>query len=185
MDAPGIPNSLTKLKPKTLAIIAVGGIGLGLVWRHLSGKSSAAVNPDGSLASDTSNLGLPGSSTGALAGSTSGDTGGVDTGTTRETGSISFPVVKWIITIDGVEYMTDGTNIWPIPAGANGKPTPTGPVYGPTGPFVPDGFVLNGNAIMPLPDTDDSTVQSTLHLSDEAVAELSDANYLAIFGHPR
>lgn len=111
MDAPNM-SSLTKLKPKTLAIIAVGGIGLGLAWRHFSGKSTATVNADGSLAGDTSTLGLPGSSTGALAGSTTGDQ--TDTGTTRDVGTITFPVVKWVIDIDGEEFLTDGTNIWPL-----------------------------------------------------------------------
>lgn len=115
-------TAITKLKPKTLAIIAVGGIGLGLAWKHFSGRGGAA--SAGTLNGvDTSQLAMVGSSTGNLSAPTATGSalGNVDTGTTREVGSISFPVVKWVVTIGGVEYLTDGVNLWPL---GTSNPTP-------------------------------------------------------------
>lgn len=121
----------TKLPPKQLALIAVGGIGLGLAWRYFQNRNSsnttvsaptdvASVPVDTTLPLPTvGNLGS-GSSSGTVDSGT-GSGGTVDSGT-RDVGSITLPVVKWVVTIGGKQYLTDGDNIEPIPSS---EPTPT------------------------------------------------------------
>lgn len=107
-----LPASMSSLKPKTLGIIVVGGIGLGLLWRRYSaGKAASAPAVDNTALPTTGNPLTGGSSD--------------STTTPNSPGSLNFPIVKWVITIGGVDYLTDGTNIWPIPGGSANDPGDT------------------------------------------------------------
>lgn len=102
--------------PKHVAVIVGGGVAIGLVWRQVSKRRSVTTgSATGSATGDTA---APVDLTQfALADNSAGNLGvfptapAVDTTTTRDVGMISFPVVKWGIVIDGIEYLTDGTNI--------------------------------------------------------------------------
>jgi len=103
--------------PKHVAVIVVGGVGLGLVGRQVS-KRRGGVTTESATGDATSDTPAVDLSQYALAENSAGNLGAygatapaVDTTTTRDVGTISFPVTKWAITIDGVEYLTDGTNI--------------------------------------------------------------------------
>lgn len=146
-------GNITKMKPKTLALVVVGGIGLGLIWRRVSGsKKAAAQSATGSATDltgvDLSQLALAANSAGNLSGPLSdvqgSGLGGPNTGTTRDVGSINLPVTRWIITIGGIDYMIDDTgNITPI----NG-PAPVvtgagaGGVFGITNPTSATAYAL-------------------------------------------
>lgn len=137
MDTPDL-SKITKLPPKRLALIAGGGIVVGLILRHFSKKSTATSTPtvdaNGNVV-DTSQLALAGSSTGNLGaagvgGTTVGTTGTDPTAATRDVGTITLPITKWVVTINGVDYYTDGTNFTPVytdtptPVVPNPVPTP-------------------------------------------------------------
>ena len=106
-----IPNPVKGMKPKTLAIIAVGGIAVGLVVRYMrKGESAVAVEGEPlEVVGTESDITLP------LSASSSGNLSTSDMNVVpdgRDTGSISLPVVKWAVVIDGVEFLTDGTSLW-------------------------------------------------------------------------
>lgn len=145
MDMPKLPAGLDG---KKVAIIAVAGVGIGLIWKHFSNKTAAASNT-----LDPNAYALTDNSTGNLATGSGSNGGIVDDSTTRDTGSINLPVVGWVVTIAGIQYWTaDGTN-FTVVNGTNPGPTTTTPGspifdipvkpsqgiprYGPTGPFIP------------------------------------------------
>lgn len=110
-------SSLKSIPPKELAIIAVGGIGLGLVWRRFS-KRDAPVQqptPDTAQVPDTTDLGLSTSSSGNLAGKEP------DTPTEARGSTIPLSVVGWVTNLGGKRYWTDGNSLFPIDA----EPTTT------------------------------------------------------------
>jgi len=113
-------NNLSSLSPKTLGVIAVGGVGAGLLWRKYKGKSTPTTADTAATSDtvDTSQLALSGSSTGNLSSGGAGDsTAGRDTG-----GTIQLPIVSWVVTIDGKQYITDGNTLTPVNPEPSAKP---------------------------------------------------------------
>jgi len=146
--------------PKHVAVIVVGGVAIGLVWRQVSkrkGTSVDTVSETGDATADTPSTDL---SAYALAENSTGNLGGgswsssptapvVDTSTTRDVGQIQFPVTKWVIEIGDEEYMTDGTNIElinPITVSPAPVPTPT-PAPTPTPTPTPTFVVPSYNGV--------------------------------------
>lgn len=117
-------SKVTSLPPKQLALIAVGGIGLGFLWRRVSGSRNAATATatpvDVAPTPDINSLPLESSSTGNLG--AMGGSSGSNNGGSTDGSSITLPVVGWVINIGGTDYWTDGTNVKPLkdpPAPAN------------------------------------------------------------------
>src|SRR4051812_8232824 len=109
-------KSISSLSPKTMGIILVGGVGAGLLLRkYRGGSAKSSVSATSPI--DPSLLALQGSSTGNLGVGGTSDGGSTDSGT-RDVGSISLPIVKWVVHIGGMDYMTDGTTLEPINTGA-------------------------------------------------------------------
>lgn len=148
-------HKLSSIPPKRLAMIAAGGIGLGLLWRHYSASRGSQTTAGGtdSAVVDTSQL--------ALAQNSAGNLGAAQTvplaspnDATRDLGSGYFPlpVTKGVIRgADGIDYYIDSTGVI------------IGPVYGPSGttqvpaylgPNPGDaGYVPGLNSVKPIPDS--------------------------------
>jgi len=94
-----------KLSPRVLGIVVVGGLAAGLLWRRFGGGggSTAAVALPGSLSTGVENLGFD--TVGSGAGSNRRDVQG---------NGITLPVTKWVVTVGGVDYLTDGETLTPI-----------------------------------------------------------------------
>ena len=125
-------QTIGHLPPKKLALVAVGGITAGLLWKRFGKKKSVGATPTSAATgggTDTSQFALAGSSTGPYAGASGGtSTASPDVSGTRDVGGngITLPVLSWIIKDkNGIEYRTDGSTITPLNPGV--------PVVGPTG----------------------------------------------------
>ena len=124
-------NPFTSMPPKTLALVVVGGVGAGLIWRRFAkakagGAGGAITAPTAADSVDVNQLALSGSSTGNLgAGSAAGGSTSSypDPTSAREVGSITLPVVRWVVTVGGNDYLTDGTTMEPLNSGAANPPT--------------------------------------------------------------
>ena len=150
-----LPEAITNIPPKRLLLIAGGGIGAGLLWRHFQGRSASAtpVGPDGAPI-DTSQF--------ALAQNSAGNLGAAGTqpmpstnDATRDFGS-AFPLpISTGVTqgSDGVWYYVDATG------------RILGPVGGTAGPA--------GNVNPPLSTNPDPTLPTvaTLPSANDAAAK--------------
>jgi len=131
-----LPEVITKMPPKRLAIIAGAGIGAGLLWRHYANKNVATSTPVDSSGApvDMSQYALAENSAGNL--SAGGSGGGLTTvpnsnDATRGLDSfLPLPITKYVTTgQDGVDYYAgpDGGLIGPV-----NTPVYTQPVAQPT-----------------------------------------------------
>lgn len=115
-------SALTNIPPKRLAIIAVVGVGGGLLWRHFSGKKSAVATDATGTPIDLSKLALAQNSAGNLGASQTEPLPNVNDAT-RDLGSGFFPipVTKGVVRgNDGRDYYIDanGAILGPVVAGA-------------------------------------------------------------------
>ena len=155
-------ESIGHLPPKKLALVAVGGIGAGLLWKKFGKKKAVGAVPSTAAAgggTDTSQFALAGSSTGPYAGASGGTSTAIpDVSGTRDVGGngITLPVLSWIIKdSNGVEYRTDGSTITPltpaVPTATQGGTQTLGgqvPVAVQTGNSVgPNGYAPSVNDI--------------------------------------
>lgn len=102
-------SAITKLPPQRLAMIAAGGIGAGLLWRHFSNRGSTASAGGGV---DTSKLALAENSAGNLAAAQSQQVPSTNDAT-RDVGQgyIPIPIAKWVVMVGGVPYYADASGI--------------------------------------------------------------------------
>jgi hypothetical protein len=119
-----LPESVTKMPPQRLLLIAGAGIAAGLLWRHFSNKQAGAtgnpLNPYDSM-QGAGNLGAFGSSL--------EPTNGIDSADRRDVfgSGINLPVAEWVIVgADGKRYLTNGETITPL-EGATSAPIPSTP----------------------------------------------------------
>lgn len=107
-------SAVTKLPPKQLALIAAGGIGAGLLWRHYSNKKAAASGGTTTAGTvDTSKLALAQNSAGNLGAAGTQQVSSVNDAT-RDVGQgyIPIPVSKWVVIgQNGVAYYADANGI--------------------------------------------------------------------------
>lgn len=115
-------HAITKLPPQKLALIAVVGVGGGLLWRRHAAKTAATPGTDGTV--DTSRLALAENSAGNLAAAQTQQVPATNDAT-RDVGqgTITLPVVRWTIMIGNHEVLTNGTDIWELD-GTPYVPTP-------------------------------------------------------------
>lgn len=117
-------SAITKLPPQRLAMIAAGGIGAGLLWRHFSNRGTTASG--GTAAVDTSKLALAENSAGNLAAAQTQQVPGTNDAT-RDVGQgfIPIPISKWVVMVGGLPYYADATGILG-PVGGAAVTTPVG-----------------------------------------------------------
>lgn len=104
-------HSITKLPPQKLALIAVVGIGGGLLWRRHAAKTATAT--PAAVAGYDPNSAVSTTSAGNLANAQTQQVPATNDAT-RDVGqgTITLPVVRWTVLIGGHEFLTNGTTIW-------------------------------------------------------------------------
>lgn len=115
-------SALTNIPPKRLAIIAIVGVGGGLLWRHFSSKKNAVATDATGTPIDLSKLALAQNSAGNLGAAQTEPLPNVNDAT-RDMGSGFFPipVTKGVTHgVDGRDYYVDanGTILGPVIVGA-------------------------------------------------------------------
>lgn len=125
-------SALTNIPPKRLAIIAIGGVGGGLLWRHFSSKKAGTVATTATGDPiDLSKLALEQNSAGNLGAAQTQAIPNLNDAT-RDLGSGFFPIpVTMGITRgnDGKDYYVDATGkiLGPVVAGASPPSVPNVP----------------------------------------------------------
>lgn len=121
-------SAVTKLPPKRLAIVAIVGVGGGLLWRRYNAKKGVAASTTSVAPNDVAPIYSQGAANDLIGSATAAR----DVGQ----GTINLPITKSIITVGGVDYYID----------QNGNTTPVHPVS-----------VGGGTSTTPLPANVDQT----------------------------
>lgn len=170
-----LPESVSSIPPKRLALIVGGGVAVGLAWRYISKRNAVASPANGTATVNPYDAMQGAGNLGAIA-------GGIDSGTNNPStdrrdvvdAGITLPVAQWVITDEsGNKFLTDGHTITPYP----GVNLPVGSTVSPSVAATP--------AVTPVtPITNTTPVVPTIEAPQSPIVKVLDSILAKITAPP-